>query len=114
VSLATDLALATIFAFVGVTVYLLLRRIDRRAPGVLVVFVAMAAGLILINLAFHHAAAGSGSSAVGSHRSDGLVVLLLNMHDHGCATGRRALAGLDRGCRHLPAERHQCGGGRRW
>jgi hypothetical protein len=33
VSLATDLAIATIFAVVGVTVYLLLRRIDRRAAG---------------------------------------------------------------------------------
>ena len=88
VSLAVDLAIATIFAFVGVTVYLLLRRIDRRAGGMLVVFVAVAAGMILINLAFHHAAllvaTGSGSTAVGSHRSDGLVVLLLDMHDHGC------------------------------
>jgi hypothetical protein len=87
VSLAVDLAIATIFALVGVTVYLLLRRIDRRAGGVLVVFVAVAAGMILINLLFHHAAllvaTGSGSTAVGSHRSDGLVVLLLDMHDHG-------------------------------
>ena len=45
VSLATDLAIATIFAVVGVTVYLLLRRIDRRAAGRRVVFAAVADGL---------------------------------------------------------------------
>lgn len=87
VSLAVDLAIATIFAFVGVTVYLLLRRIDRRAAGVLVVFVAVAAGLILVNLALHHAAllvaTGPGSTVVGAQSSDGLVVLLLDLHDHG-------------------------------
>jgi hypothetical protein len=87
VSLATDLAIATIFAVVGVTVYLLLRRIDRRAAGRRVVFAAVAAGMILVNLAFHHAAllfaAGPGSTAVGAQNSDGLVVLLLGMHDHG-------------------------------
>ena len=33
VSLAIDLAIATIFAFVGVTVYLLLRRIDGAPRG---------------------------------------------------------------------------------
>jgi hypothetical protein len=87
VSLTTDLAIATIFAVVGVTVYLLLRRIDRRAAGRRVVFAAVAAGMILVNLAFHHAAllfaAGPGSTAVGAQNSDGLVVLLLGMHDHG-------------------------------
>ena len=79
VSLATDLAIAAIFALVGVTVYLLLRRIDRRAARRRVVFVAVAAGMILVNLAFHHAAllvaAGPGSTAVGAQSSDGLVVL---------------------------------------
>jgi hypothetical protein len=87
VSLGVDLVIATTFAFVGVTVYLLLRRIERHRAGVLVVFVAVAAGLILINLAFYLAAllvaTGSGATAVGSHTSDGLVVLLLDMHDHG-------------------------------
>jgi len=73
------------FAVVGVTVYLLLRRIDRRAAGTRVVVVAVAAGMILVNLALHHAAllGATGSTAVGSQSSDGLVALLLDMHDHG-------------------------------
>jgi NADPH:quinone reductase-like Zn-dependent oxidoreductase len=87
VSQAADLTTATILALLGITVYLLLRSIDRRSSGALVVFVAVAAGLILINLLFHHAAVlvatGSGSTAVGSHRSGGLVVLLLDLHDRG-------------------------------
>ena len=94
VSLATDLAIATIFAVVGVTVYLLLRRIDRRAAGRRVVFAAVAAGMILVNLAFHHAAllfaAGPGSTAVGAQNSDGLVVLLLGMFLDGPLRGRSA------------------------
>jgi hypothetical protein len=68
-------------------VYLLLRHIDRRAAETRVVLVAVAAGMILVNLALHHAAllgaTGPGSTAGGAQSSDGLVVLLLGMHDHG-------------------------------
>lgn len=48
---------------------------------------AVAAALISINVLFHQAALlvapGPGSAAVGSHSSGGLVVLLLDLHDHG-------------------------------
>ena len=101
VGLAADLGIAAVLVFVGITVYLLLRRIDRHASGVLVVVVAVAAGLVLINLLFHHAAllvaTDSGSTAVGSHRADGLVVLLLDMHDHGYT-----ITGPSSACGRLP------------
>jgi len=52
VSQAADLTTATILALLGITVYLLLRSIDRRSAGALVVFVAVAAGLMLAGAAF--------------------------------------------------------------
>jgi hypothetical protein len=89
VSLAADVATAMIFVFVGVTLYLVFRHIDRRATGALAVLVAVGAGLILINLLFHHAAqlvaAEPSHNALDARSADGLVPLLLDMHDHGYA-----------------------------
>lgn len=87
VSLLADIAMATIFVLVGVTLYLLFRHIDRHAAGALVVFVAVGAGMILVNLLFHRVAllvaTDSSYHALGAQSSDGLVSLLLDMHDHG-------------------------------
>jgi len=86
-SLVADIAMATIFVFVGVTLYLLLRHVDRHAAGALVVFVAVGAGMILVNLAFHHAAllvaTDPAAYALDAHSSDGLALLLVDMHHHG-------------------------------
>jgi hypothetical protein len=87
VSLVADIATAAIFVFVGVTLYLLFRHIDRHAAGALVVFGAVGAGMILVNLLFHHTAqlvaTDPSYHALGAQSSDGLVSLLLDMHDHG-------------------------------
>jgi hypothetical protein len=87
VSLLADIAMATTFVLVGVTLYLLFRHIDRHAAGALVVFVAVGAGMILVNLLFHRAAllvaTDPSYHALGAQSSDGLVSLLLDMHDHG-------------------------------
>jgi hypothetical protein len=87
VSLATDIAIATIFVLVGVALYLLFRHVDRHAPGALAVFAVVGVGLILINLLFHHAALlvapGPSRNALDAPNSDGLISLLLDMHDHG-------------------------------
>ena len=88
VSLLADIAMATIFVFVGVTLYLLFRHIDRHAPGARVVFVAVGAGMILVNLLFHHAAllaTDPSDHALGAQSFDGLASLLLDMYDHGYA-----------------------------
>lgn len=87
VSLATDIAMATIFVLVGVTLYLLFRHIDRPAQEALVVFAVVGAGLVLINLLFHHAALlvapDPSHNALDAPNSNGLISLLLEMHDHG-------------------------------
>jgi hypothetical protein len=52
-----------------------------------VVFVAVGAGMILVNLVFHHAALLVATDLsygdLGSQSSDGLVLLLLDLHGHG-------------------------------
>jgi len=87
VSLATDIATAGIFMLAGAALYLLFRHIDRHATRAPAVLVAVGAGLILINLLFHHAAqlvaANPSHNALDARSADGLVPLLLDMHDHG-------------------------------
>jgi Domain of unknown function (DUF4386) len=87
VSLATDIATAGIFVLAGVTLYLLFRHIDRHATGALAVFAVVGAGLIVVNLLFHHAAQlvapDPSHNALDAPNSGGLVSLLLDMHDHG-------------------------------
>lgn len=79
VSHVVDLALAAMVALVGAAAYLLLRRIDRRPRGRLTVFAVVGVGMVLINLAIHHAT----QLVTGERTSEGLVVLLLDLHDHG-------------------------------
>lgn len=87
ISLATDIATAGIFVLAGVTLYLLFRLVDRHATGAMVVFAVVGAGLVLINLLFHHAAQlvapDPSHNALDAPNSDGPVSLLLDMHDHG-------------------------------
>jgi hypothetical protein len=99
VRLDADLATASILGLVAATAYLLLQRIDRRDPGTRIVFAAVTAGMILVNLAFHHAAllvaTGPGTATGGPPRSGGLVVLLLDLHDRGYTiTGALFASGL--------------------
>lgn len=85
-ALVADIAMATIFVFVGVTLYLLLRHVDRFAAGTLMVFVAVGAGMILTNLLFHQAALTVATdTAYGELGSDDLVLLMLELHGHGYA-----------------------------
>jgi hypothetical protein len=85
-ALVADIAMATIFVFVGITLYLLFRHVDRHAAGALLTFVAVGARMILTNLLLHQAtllvATDPTHHAFGS---DGLVLLLLDLHGHGYA-----------------------------
>jgi hypothetical protein len=100
-SLVADIAMATTFVFVGVTLSLLLRKVSRHAAGALLVFVAVGAGMILTNLAFHHAAllvaTDPGYGLQGMASSEGLVLLLVDLHAAGYA-----LAGIFFGLWLLP------------
>lgn len=87
-SLVADIAKATIFVFVGVVLYLLLRHVDRRAAGTLVVFVAVGAGMILVNLVFHHAALLVATDP--SYNSGAVVGKLTPERGRSRAPGRRA------------------------
>jgi hypothetical protein len=96
-ALVADIAMATAWVFVGIALYLLFRQVDRRAMALLV-FVAAGAGMILTNLMLHHAALLAATDPVyGAIGSDGLVLLLLDLHAHGYA-----LAGIFFGLWLLP------------
>lgn len=101
VSLQADVATAMAFLLVGATLYLLFRRVDRRASGAPVVFAAVGSGLILVNLLFHHAALlvepDPSYRSLGAQPYGGLMSLLLDMHDRGYT-----LAGIVLGLSLLP------------
>jgi hypothetical protein len=87
--LAADIAMATTFVVVGVVLARLLRQVDRHAAGALLLFVTVGAGMILINLVFHHAAllvaTDPATSVAGATSSDGVVLLLVDLHAAGYA-----------------------------
>lgn len=83
-ALVADIAMATAFVTVGVLLFLLLRHVNRSAAGVMVVFVAVGAGMILINLGLHQAALLVATDpSYATLRSDELVLLLLELHQVG-------------------------------
>jgi hypothetical protein len=83
-ALVADIAMATAFVVVGILLFLLFRDVDRHAAVVLVVFVAIGAGMILTNLLLHQAALlVATDSTYVTLRSDELVLLLLDLHGDG-------------------------------
>ncbi|TVR17460.1 MAG: DUF4386 domain-containing protein [Nitriliruptor sp.] len=83
-ALVGDIAMATAFVVVGVLLFLLLRHVDRRAAGAMLVFVAVGAGMILTNLLLHQAALLIATDATyETLHSDELVLLLLELHQDG-------------------------------
>ncbi len=80
-----DVSMAVSFLLVGVTLYLLLRHVDRRATGAPVVYLGVGVGLLVVNLLFHHAAllapSASSTSGLGAQSVNGLVSMLLDLND---------------------------------
>ena len=80
-ALVADVAMATAFVAVGVLLFRLLRHVSRSAAGVMVVFVAVGAGMILTNLLFHQAALlVATDTTYAALRSDELALFLLDLH----------------------------------
>ena len=83
-----DLIQTTLFMFVGLALYRLLRQVSENVARVMVVFVAIATSLILANM-IHHLAAllvatePSYAADLGVAGSQSLVLLLLDMHHYG-------------------------------
>lgn len=86
VALGADIAMAAAFVLVGLLLFRLFRHVDRQTAGLLVVFVAIGAGIILTNLLVHQAAWLLATDATYDLlRSDALVPLLLDLHGYGYA-----------------------------
>lgn len=84
----SDLFQATIFVFVGMSLYLLLRHVHEYAARAMVVFVVISVCVMLLNAVFEYeglrAATGAVSlSALGTSGSNTLVLLLLDLQHYG-------------------------------
>lgn len=87
-ALVADIAMATLFVFVGFALYRLLSKTNRTTAGAMMMFVTVGAAMILVNLLFHHAALlvatdASFATALGAEATDALALLLLDLHHYG-------------------------------
>lgn len=83
-----DLLQATAFVFVGMTLYLLLRHVNKNAASAMVILVAIATTIMCLNNVFQIAALVvatdmSYTAAFGAAGSNALVLLLLDMQHYG-------------------------------
>ena len=88
ISVVADLLQATVFVFLGMALYLLLRHVHKNAATVMVILVAIAATIMCLDKVFQFAAlqvAGDASytAAFGVAGSNALVLLLLDLHNYG-------------------------------
>lgn len=90
-----DVSMAMAFLLVGVVLYLLFRHADRRAAGAPVVYLAVGAGLLVVNLLLERAAllarSDSSTGGLGAQSVNGLVSMLLDLNDRGYALAGAAL-----------------------
>lgn len=87
-AVVADILMATVFVFLGIVLYMLLKDVDRKSATAMVVFVSVGAGMILVNLIFHFAAwlvatDATYATALGVEGSEALVLLLVEMHHYG-------------------------------
>lgn len=90
--LTADILMATFFVFLGLALYRLLHHVSGRAATALMVFVAVGAGSILVNLTFHFGALlvatdPSYAASLGAGGGDALTLLLLDLHHYGYILG---------------------------
>jgi len=88
IGVIADLLQATVFVFLGMTLYLLLKHVHKNAASAMVVLVAIATTMMCLNKVFQFAALlvatdGSYMAAFGAEASNALVLLLLDIHNYG-------------------------------
>src|SRR3989442_8211157 len=88
IGVLSDLLQATVFVFLAMTLYLLLGRVHRNAATAMVVIVAIATTIMCLDKVFQFAALRvatdpSYAAAFGIAGSNGLVLLLLDIHNYG-------------------------------
>ncbi|GID95550.1 hypothetical protein Adi01nite_49620 [Amorphoplanes digitatis] len=82
--IVADILMATVFVLLGLVLHRLLHHVHERAATALLVFVSVGAGSILVNLTFH---VGALLAATRPGHSPELVLLLLDLHQHGYVLG---------------------------
>jgi hypothetical protein len=88
-----DLFQATVFVFLGMTLYLLLKHVHHNAAGAMVVLVAIATGMMCLDAVFRFAGLrvateGSYPAAFGTAGSNALVLLMLDLQHYGFLTAQ--------------------------
>ncbi len=88
IGVVADLIQATIWIFLALTFYRLLKHVHEGAAGVMVVLVAVGAAIVCLNDVFQFesvrvATAPSYATALGAAGSSALVLLLLDLHHYG-------------------------------
>jgi uncharacterized protein DUF4386 len=87
-AIVADMFQATIWVFLAMTLYLLLRHVNRNVATAMVILVAIATTIMCLDKVFQFAAlrvAGDASyaAALGIAGSNALVLLLLDLHNYG-------------------------------
>ena len=88
IGVAADLFQATIWVFLAMTLYLLLKHVNKSAASTMVVLVAVGAAIVCLNDAFQFeslriATDNAYAAAFGNAGSNALVLLLLDIHHYG-------------------------------
>ena len=88
IGVAADLFQATIWVFLAMTLYLLLKRVNKSAASTMVVLVAIGAAIVCLNDVFQFeslriATDNTYAAAFGNAGSNALVLLLLDIHHYG-------------------------------
>lgn len=79
-AVVADILMATCFVLLGLVLHRLLHHVHERAATAMLTFVSVGAGLIVVTLTFH---VGALAAATGPGHSADLVLLLLDLHQHG-------------------------------
>lgn len=88
VGVVADLFQATVFLFLGMTLYLLLKHVNMNAARAMVILVAIATATICLNMVFQFAALlvatnATYTAAFGAAGANALVLLLLDIQHYG-------------------------------
>ncbi len=88
IGVAADLFQATIWIFLAMTLYLLLKHVNKSAASTMVVLVAVGAAIVCLNDVFQFeslriATDNAYAAAFGNAGSNALVLLLLDIHHYG-------------------------------
>jgi hypothetical protein len=86
IGVVADLVQATVFVFLAMTLFLVLKHVDRNVATAMLILVAIATTMMCVNEVFQFAALrvaddGSYAAAFGVAGSNALVLLLLDIHN---------------------------------